>query len=69
MSYPELVEFARTYGLIYWIILTFTVVIFTFRRRAKKGFEHAARIHLNEPELMVGAKFNRRNPGVHHHGD
>jgi len=48
MSYAEVAEFARSWGLVYLVVL-FAIVLFrALRPRNRKKFEEAARIPLRE---------------------
>jgi len=48
MDYVEVAEFARSWGLVYLVVLFALVVFWAFRPRNRKKFERAARIPLKE---------------------
>lgn len=48
MDYETVSNFAQTWGLVYLIVLFAGVLIFALRPSARKTFDHAARIPLEE---------------------
>ena len=48
MSYAELAEFARSWGLVYLVVLFAIVVFWALWPRNRKKFDDAARIPLRE---------------------
>ncbi len=46
MEYEQLRQFADTWGLVLLVVAFVGIVVFVFRRRAKKKHEEAARIPL-----------------------
>lgn len=48
MDYSTVASFAKTWGLVYLMVLFIGVLIYAFRPSAKKKFEQAAQIPLKE---------------------
>ena len=48
MSYEEAVYFAKTWGLVYLVILFIGALVYALRPSAKAKFDHAANIPLKE---------------------
>jgi len=48
MSYADLAEFARSWGLVYLVVLFACIVAWALWPRNKSKFDHAARIPLEE---------------------
>ncbi len=48
MTYQTVSEFARSWGLVYMMILFAGVLVYAFRPSSKKKFDDAARIPLKE---------------------
>lgn len=48
MNYTDFAEFARSWGLVYLVVLFAIIVTYALWPRNRKKFDHAARIPLRE---------------------
>jgi cytochrome c oxidase cbb3-type subunit 4 len=50
MTYEQMVEFSAFWGMIFFITLFFSVLVYAFWPKSKKRFEEAAQIPFKEKE-------------------